>query len=215
MNKVYCYCYFPLTDQSCQPSCKNCDYNVLSYFLQKCFFLLFLFLPSFTLHPRFRLSSWQTPLLKIQYCRFFCVYYLDIFFFSQSKDKHFDRAAIIVCYSQSVNQQGLSITYKDDPLVLCDLGSLRASAKNGSLRLCAVPIVNTNNKTRNKTVWDLSCFVTSLFQFMFRTPESVKFARKKTYHRAVHHLLPSLILSLEGLVTLAANWTHGWCSLVS
>ena len=47
-------------------------------------------------------------------------------YFLQSKlnDKHCTRAAIIVCYSQSVNQQGPSINYKDEPLILCDLGSL-------------------------------------------------------------------------------------------
>ena len=33
-------------------------------------------------------------------------------------------AAMIVYDSSSINQQGPSITYKDNPLVLCDLGSL-------------------------------------------------------------------------------------------
>ncbi len=49
---------------------------------------------------------------------------LSYFLQSRLKDKHCIHAAIIVCYSQSVNQQGPSINYKDEPLILCDLGSL-------------------------------------------------------------------------------------------
>ena len=58
--------------------------------------------------------------------------------------------------------------------------------KYGSLWLCTIPIVNTNNKMRNQAVF-YHIFVSICVLNICQT------------HHTEHHLLPSLILSLIGL----------------
>ena len=124
--------------------------------------------------------------------------------------KQINRLTFCSCYNnclvQAVDKSTRIVThldYKDDALVL----ALR-SRKHGSLGMCTIPIVNTNNKTRNQTLWELLAVSSGLYFSLCQTRQM------KVSRPAVHHLLPTSIFVVHSLVTLAANWTRGWCSLL-
>ena len=135
--------------------------------------------------------------------------YLDIFL-SKLNDKHCAPATKIVCYTASRSiRKGSSITYKDDALLMVMRSQKPQSfCKRDFMGLCTVPIINTSNKTRNQILDNVLvssrlCF-SLCFERVSNSPEG----------KTVHHLLTSLVLFLTCLVTLAANWTRRWCSLL-
>ena len=102
------------------------------------------------------------------------------------------------------NLQGLAIIYKDNAFVLVMWSRQPQSfCKYGSLWLCTIPIVNTNNKMRNQAVF-YHIFVSICVSNICQT------------HHTEYHLLPSLILSLIGLgqknkytvFDRYLSWTH-------
>ena len=121
---------------------------------------------------------------------------------------------LIVCYRQCVNQQGSSSTYDDAPVMVMRFRQPPSFRKRGSLRLCTFRIINTSNKTRNQTLWEFTCFITSLFQFVFRASVKLAYCHKRKHHvslRIHYHTSTVVAASERGNTVQKITSAFSWC----